>query len=311
MRWFIVFLIVANVILFFWVQQESRPRPADVRLPPPDVGRLRLLTEMRSSAAAEGVESAGRPGASSNPGPAAGAVASPDAEPVLAPAQADSRAQTPTQSVPPAQVADSIDTGVADPETAVVADQVAPVAKEAAVTLRGVSDIERRDTGPAASTAAGEEHAVAIVPLCARVGPFPPDDADDLISNLPPNIVLLSDVAEEYTSVERYYVIIPPLPSRAEGKKKMKELADAGVTDTWLFLSGAYRNGISLGFFSRKGGARKRAANVAKKGFNAEIKEQTSVSERRWLLLKDRDGVDPGQSLPLPSGILAEMQRCP
>ena len=300
MRWFIVFLIVANVILFFWVQQESRPRPADVRLPPPDVGRLRLLTEMRSSAAVEGVGSADRQSLSSDSGPA-----------TETPARLESSAETLTEAVSPAQVAGSSAAGDADPEVPVALGQRAAVAKEAAVTGAGTADIEGPDAEPGAATAAGYDRAVVIAPVCARVGPFPPDKADDLISSLPPNIVLLSDVVEDYTSVERYYVIIPPLPSAAEGKKKMQELADAGVTDTWLFRTGRFRNGISLGFFSRKGGAQQRAANVAKKGFNTEVKEQTSVSERRWLLLKNRDGDDPGQSLPLLSGMRSEIQRCP
>ena len=91
----------------------------------------------------------------------------------------------------------------------------------------------------------------------------------------------------------------------------MQELADAGVTDTWLFRTGENRNGISLGFFSRKGGAQQRAENVAKKGFDTEIREQGSVHQRRWLLLKNLDGEDLGQSLPLPAGTRAEIQSCP
>ncbi len=309
MRWFIVFLIVANVILFFWVQQESRPRPADVRLPPPDVGRLRLLTEMRSSPAGEGAQSADRHGGESpDPGPAAQATVSSEVEPALAPVQVDTSGEAAAQAIRSPEVASSGDALVADPA---VPDQRTTVAEESAAVVDEVAGDESRDGAREAPTGTGQELAAATATACARVGPFPPGDADRLISSLPPNIVLLSDVAEEYTSVERYYVIIPPLPSNAAGQKKMQELADAGVTDTWLFRTGEYRNGISLGFFSRKGGAQQRAENVAKKGFNTEIKEQGSVQERRWLLLKNRDGDDPGQSLPLPAGVRAEIQSCP
>ena len=129
----------------------------------------------------------------------------------------------------------------------------------AAAVVDEAAGNESRDGAPAAPTGEARQPVAALAPACARVGPFPPSDADQLVSSLPPNIVLLSDVAEEYTSVERYYVIIPPLPSTAAGQKKMQELADAGVTDTWLFRTGEYRNGISLGFFSRKGGAQQRA----------------------------------------------------
>ncbi len=151
----------------------------------------------------------------------------------------------------------------------------------------------------------------SVQTVCARVGPFEPDDADKLISGLPANVTLLSDVTEEYASVDRYYVLIPPLPSRAEGYQKLKELADAGITDTWLFPSGEYRNAISLGFFSREAGAKRHAANVAGKGFNTEVKEKTSVRQRRWLLLMSNDGRDFGPGLSLPAGVAAEQQACP
>lgn len=315
MRWFIVFLVVANVILFFWVQQESRPLPADVRLPPPDVGRLRLLTEMRPSPSGGEVESAD-PAAGESPdsNQASEAMVSVDVAPEPSAVQTDTEAVMASDAVHSSQITDDIDMVVADSVVPAGADRRAAVAAETAATTVDAADIEHRVGAPDTPAVVREEQAAATEqagPACARVGPFAPGDADELISGLPPNITLLSDVAEEYTRVKRYYVIIPPLPSHAEGQKKMKELADAGVTDTWLFRTGEYRNGISLGFFSRKGGAQKRAANVAKKGFNTEIKKQTSVSERRWLVLKNRDGDDLGQSLPLPAGIRAENQSCP
>ena len=309
MRWFIVFLLVANVILFFWVQQESRPRPADVRLPPPDVGRLRLLTEMQSSPARQEAQSAERPaGESPDPDLAAEATVSSEVEPALVPVQIDTSGEAAPEAVRSSEVGSSGDARVADPA---VPDRRAAAAEESAAVVDEAADDAGRDGSPDVPTGVGGELVAATAPACARVGPFPPADADQLVSSLPPNIVLLSDEAEEYTSVERYYVIIPPLPSTVAGQKKMQELADAGVTDTWLFRTGKYRNGISLGFFSRKGGAQQRAENVAKKGFNTEIKEQGSVHERRWLLLKNLDGDDPGQSLPLPADVRAEIQSCP
>ena len=303
MRWFIVFLIVANVILFFWVQHESRPSSAEMRLPPPDVGRLRLLTEMRPSASAD---EAGQvePAEATSPDP----VAPLPATTASSVAQVAAKADVAVEAVSaPGGKKEAFRSPLVTPDaedTQTEADSVAGV--------DGSADGEQGDAVQGLPAVAGAVGAVpAPAPACARVGPFAPDDADELISRLPPNMVLLSDLAEEYTRVERYYVIIPPLPSGAEGQKMMKQLADAGVTDTWLFRRGEYRNGISLGFFSRKGGAQQRSRNIAKKGFTTEIKEQTSVSERRWLLLKNRDGDDPGESLPLPAGIRAEKQACP
>lgn len=55
MRWFIVFLLVANVVLFFWVQQQLRPPPGMGELPPPEVGRLRLMSEVPKVIEIDGV----------------------------------------------------------------------------------------------------------------------------------------------------------------------------------------------------------------------------------------------------------------
>jgi hypothetical protein len=44
MRWFVVFLLLANLVLYLWVAYGESPRPAH-ELPPPDIGRLRLLHE--------------------------------------------------------------------------------------------------------------------------------------------------------------------------------------------------------------------------------------------------------------------------
>ena len=45
MRWFIVFLLIANILLFFWVQQEALRPSSHTDIPPPEIGELRLLNE--------------------------------------------------------------------------------------------------------------------------------------------------------------------------------------------------------------------------------------------------------------------------
>jgi hypothetical protein len=147
--------------------------------------------------------------------------------------------------------------------------------------------------------------------LCARVGPFSSEDADSLIAALPAYITLLSDVSEEYARVDGYYVLIPTLASRAAGIRKLEELDKAGVKDTWLFRAGELENAISLGLFRREAGARRRAQNVAKKGFTTEVKERTSVQQRRWLYLKSHDGGELRASLPLTGDVSVEPQACP
>jgi hypothetical protein len=52
MRWFVVFLLLANLVLYLWVAYGESPRPAH-DLPPPDIGRLRLLHEAEPAGQAE------------------------------------------------------------------------------------------------------------------------------------------------------------------------------------------------------------------------------------------------------------------
>ncbi len=147
--------------------------------------------------------------------------------------------------------------------------------------------------------------------VCTRVGPLEAEDAESLVAKLPTHITLLSDVAGEYTDVTGYYVLIPPLTSRAEGVRKLRELRAAGVDDVWLFRSGEFNNAISLGLFSREQTARRHAANVAKKGFAAEIRNRTSIRERRWLELSYTDDVDLAVAVPLPDGATVVPMPCP
>ena len=66
-----------------------------------------------------------------------------------------------------------------------------------------------------------------------------------------------------------------------------------------------------MGYFSRESGARRHAANIAKKGFETEVRERAKVRQRRWLVLKRSAGEDPGSGLKLPKGVGVEPQACP
>jgi hypothetical protein len=362
-RWFVVFLLVANVILFFWAQQQSAPEPGSGALPPPDIGRLRLISEVDEAAAAaedaprsvpaeapalsEAPAVAAQPMVREPPGApprSAGApvdeALTPDggedkAQPSAADATVAAQTEAPTahagaappspadQSTPAAQArpagdAASMQARSDEPAVADIAPRQAPA--EAPIDETAP---DPQDQAPSvAEPAEPQQHAVAddealntAMPertaACARLGPFDPEAADALLESLPANLRLLSDVSEEQERVIGHYVMIPPLPTRAAGNQKLKELADAGFEDTWLFRDGANRNAISLGLFSREEGARRHAESLAQKGFATEIKTAITRTERRWLLLQDISGADPAASLPLPDPINVEPWACP
>lgn len=68
MRWFVVFLLLANLVLYLWVAYGESPRPVH-DLPPPDIGRLRLLHEAEPPALAEPL-AVGNPATGASPGAA-------------------------------------------------------------------------------------------------------------------------------------------------------------------------------------------------------------------------------------------------
>lgn len=337
MRWFVVFLVVANLVLFFWVKQQSLPSPGASALAPPDIGRLRLISELQgqsdepmrdSSVPSTG---AAREGAAAEKMPPEVVTNIGEMEVAPVPATAGSIAnrelsdiqetaiptlQAGSTPAPPEQQ-NAVDPGADSAADAIEGSsdtsvKQGPMLPEGAVAglpseESSVSD-EKVDTAAAADATLRPE---IPAPSCARVGPFTAHEADTLIAYLPEHLTLYSDIVEEYTKADSYYVMIAALPSREEGNRKIQELADAGVKDTWLFRSGEYRNAISLGLFTREASAKRHAENIEKKGFPNQVIPRGAREEGRWLYLRNRDGGDIGLSLPLPDGASAERLACP
>ena len=344
MRWFIVFLLIANILLFFWVQQEAlRPSPQD-EIPPPEIGELRL----RSAPPAAEVALVAEPEVQADD-----TVDVPPSLPVE-PVVADVEVQVPVTATPDDEAQMAGGPGAprptGPPETpAVPADEkvpemveAAPVVKPEVPPLAVQGDVgPPADSGLAVSSAApipqDEAAMVQEAPAssqpteapaetppavvaeaeptrpayCARIGPFDPADADALLQGLPGRFELLSDTSEEQTIDDGYYVLIPALPDRATGLAKLEELKAAGFEDTWLFRRGAYRNAISLGLFRRQGGANRHAASVAAEGFEVEVRERTTTAEKRWLQLKQVGEGDMLSAVTLPDGVTLVQQDCP
>ena len=327
MRWFVVFLVVANLVLYFWVKQQSLLSPGASTLAPPDIGRLRLLSELQeqggqpeSEIPADSPASTVPDGGTSEEVPAetvskvdktGGLPVSPLEDPIARPASPDSR----ETSIPNPQIVADQERGghVSGGEMSDDAadDQGPTIPEGGAVVLPDEVSPGAGGVAEIADSANATSHPMVVPPTCARVGPFSSQEADVLITHLPEHLTLYSDIVEEYTKADAYYVMIPALPSREEGNRKMQELADAGVKDTWLFRSGEYRNAISLGLFTREASATRHAERIAKKGFANKVIARTSREEGRWLYLRNRDGGDIGLSLPLPDGASAEPLACP
>lgn len=295
MRWFIILLLIANIALFFWVQREHRDATGPTEMPPPEIGRLRILNQDEVSTWTEtGVD------ASPSDVPAGQTESVPvtdDPEPV-----ADEPQPEPEQV---SRVSErSTDPGSESPV------DLAPELRVATDT----SLPEEPEPEPVTEPEPAAPQAVAPAPpprTCARVGAFVPAQADALLQQLPPHIELLSDTSEEVAVPDGYFVMHPALEDRAAGRRKVRELRDAGFEDLWLFPSGRFRNAISLGMFGRAASAQRRAASVRKKGFDVEVIPKSSRKERRWLDLT-RAGEDELQgAIPLPKGVTLTTIPCP
>lgn len=308
MRWFVVFLLIANMALYFWVQQQSSPPSGSDSIVPPDIGRLRLLGETVEPVSPALVPEEVGPVSVDEP-PAVSIE--PDAQPrppiqaaVDMPPLPEVASPGASAIVPEPQAA-----GDTQAEAAATEDAVAAVVSNSD-QVQSVSTRQTADAPPDSDT---DEPPVVTEPLlsCARVGPFEPADADALAANLPAQLTLLADTTEETVEVDAYYVLIPALADRAAGLAKLAELEAAGVSDTWLFRAGPYRNAISLGLFRRQSSAERHAEAVAKKGFETRVQERGTTRERRWLVLRQPGNDAIAGAIPLPDGVSVNPQPCP
>lgn len=282
MRALVLFLLIANVALFLWVRHENLSSMSDMDILPPEIGKLRLRNETAVVDPPEPTLAKGLPDAGDQQ------IVTGSDSPALAdgdgPVPVDVEPFEPVKSPEPPEPPEPPQAQPAMPAPAVVMSEPEP---------------------PAAT------EKVEPVSRCARVGPLKPEQADDLIRALPAHLQLLADTSSEERVATGYYVLVPPLPGRAEGIAKLNELREAGFKDVWLFRGGEFRNAISLGLYSNAAGAQRHARDVAGKGFDVEVRDRTSVSERRWLVLQYFGEGDLTGSLPLPESAGVEARPCP
>lgn len=321
MRWFVVFLLIANIVFFFWVQQDALRGMRQAEIPPPDIGRLRLLNEPAERPAAPVEVTAPKVDVAATEGAQLDSDDRVETPPVETPApvalvEADPQPAQPP-AAPPAAATEIVEAGDAiEPEAPAVTDVVEPSPAESPAADSDAPTVVQAET-PASDSddvmvaAVPADEPAPIEPTCARVGPLVPSDADALLKRLPRQLTLISDTSEEVAVVDGYYVLIPALPDRAAGRAMLAKLSAAGFDDTWLFRRGELRNAISLGMFRRGGSAQRHADRVSNEGFNAVVQARTSPAERRWLQFKDDAGGELQGTLDLPSDVELTPLACP
>ncbi|MBI2382358.1 MAG: SPOR domain-containing protein [Gammaproteobacteria bacterium] len=86
-------------------------------------------------------------------------------------------------------------------------------------------------------------------------------------------------VAEPVSGTNDYIVYWPRFPDRARALAKMRELRSQGV-DSFVIGEGEWRNGLSLGLFSRRENAKRHAEELRRRGLQAAVGPRSREPER-------------------------------
>lgn len=118
---------------------------------------------------------------------------------------------------------------------------------------------------------------------CLTMGVFTKnDEASNALSYL--KSIGLNGLIRKEESVNRrgYWVFIPPYPSRADARAKLKELQVNGF-DSFIVTQGINRNAISLGVFKHKYEAKQHLADLEGKIRGIELGQRVRTKTKYWL----------------------------
>ncbi|MEM7404910.1 MAG: SPOR domain-containing protein [Pseudomonadota bacterium] len=87
---------------------------------------------------------------------------------------------------------------------------------------------------------------------------------------------------DELRELARYWVHVPPLPTRAEAQQFVQRLSREGVSDMHVIRRGNMANAVSLGVYSRKAHLDRRVANLEKLGVQPKVTERYRTRRASW-----------------------------
>ncbi len=118
---------------------------------------------------------------------------------------------------------------------------------------------------------------------CLTMGVFTKNaEATSALSHL--KSIGLNGLIRKEKSVNRsgYWVFIPPHPSRAQARAKLKELQANGF-DSFIVTKGANKNAISLGIFKHKYEAKQHLADLEGKIHDIKLGQRVRTKIEYWL----------------------------
>jgi hypothetical protein len=276
MRWAIGILLVLNLMFFLWQGFIAPEHTARQTLAEPDVGNLRLLSEL-PPALEEGVGTA-----STQPLPRPASLEKLQAEPPLEP--------SPKKPVEP------VETALERKPVTVPAPLATPTPAKPAPAKP--SEVAQPEPDPLPEL------------VCWEFGNYPGESqANTAAGALPLGLERVDVVKGEALKVTGYYVLIPAADNLKTAEDTLARLKENQIRDTWLFRSGPLKNAVSLGLFSQRNNAERLADKVRKRGFEVILKEKGTKKEVYRLQVRGRDTAVNARAVKKLS--LAEPQRIP
>ena len=271
MKWLFLLLLAADIGLAVWGWEREQQAARRVLVPEPELGDLRLLSEVAGETAVAEEAAA--------PAPAGAPAAS---DPVAAGGGAEAEA---------ASAADEGSVVAAAPAGEPEAPP-APVVQPPVLAARPEAEPAAPPEPPV------PEAAPVIENACGVIGPIETEEQlQRIMSGLVEQQVTASQRTESTLETVGFWVIIAPYESQREAIDAVQTLRQQGVTDLRRFYRGELKNGISLGMYRRERNAETRRQQILDKGFPAELLARRKRVTRYFI---DYRG---------PAPVVAEMQR--
>jgi hypothetical protein len=293
MRWFIGTLIAVNlaILLWGWLGTDDT---SNGKLAAPDVGSIRLMSEVNSTQPQE---------AEAVPIPSPPRSSGVMTEPATPPASPAAVAKTEAEASAPAPQQPQAPAGSQATPTVAGAPSEPPSKKpEPAISAPEPEMVPEPDIKPAAPPSL----------YCNRIGPFENAAAAKSTLAYLQKRGKVSTQSETRQARIGYWVLIPRQANRAAAEAMVAKLKAKGITDYWIVSKGMLKNAISLGVFSQQNNADSFARNARAKGFKVVIRDKTKAHKVLWLAYQGKSFIPPAQVRQrAPAGITIKEQDCP
>ena len=143
---------------------------------------------------------------------------------------------------------------------------------------------------------AGIESEDARKATCGTLGPVREESVAQFVKDTLREQSIETALRRESIKEEAgFWVIIPPFDDRQMAIDTVTRLKELGVSDIWRFYRGEYKNGVSLGMYSRRKNAEQRRDSIIGLGYLPEVVPRFRDVEQHWIdyrIAKDRDAPD-------------------